>query len=110
MEIIDNDNGTYTVKYKVENPGEVDVDVLFLNDKGKQERVRGSPSRCLFGTSFPPSANQLTGPLMQKYISKTIEEVEHWEQETAKGCSTKDKNVASDVKQLILVKDSMESV
>ena len=47
---------------------------------------------------------------MQKYISKTIEEVEHWEQDTAKGCQTKDKNVASDVKQLISVKDAMESV
>lgn len=63
-----------------------------------------------FGTSNPPSANQLTGSLMQKYISKTIEEVEHWEQETAKSCSIKDKNVASDVKTLISVKDAMESV
>ena len=98
------------MKYKVEHPGEVDIDVLFLNDKGKQEKVRGSPSRVQYGTSNPPSANQLTGSLMQKYISKTIEEVEHWEQETAKGCQTKDKNVASDVKQLISVKDAMESV
>ena len=35
VEIVDNDNGTYTVKYKVEHPGEVDIDVLFLNDNVK---------------------------------------------------------------------------
>ena len=45
------------MKYKIEQPGEVEIDVLFENDKGKLEKVRGSPVKANFGTSNPPSAN-----------------------------------------------------
>jgi dynein heavy chain len=52
-QVIDKDNGQYTVKYQVEEECEVKIDILFEDDKGKLVPVRGSP----YKASFSAKAN-----------------------------------------------------
>ena len=53
--------------------------------------------------------NHLTGPSMVKNAQKKIEELQKFMTETRAGASVKDKDI-EDVKVLIGVKDSMETI
>jgi hypothetical protein len=71
--------------------------------------LRGSPYRSSFSGKSQANVNNLTGPAMGKYIANELEAIHSFLSETTKGASTKDKNI-QDVKTLISVKDSVDSV
>jgi len=81
VELEDHDNGTYTVHYQVDEECEVNINILFeqqhASDQDKKSFVpiRGCPYKATFNSKASPSANQLTGPAMAKYLQAGIEEV-----------------------------------
>lgn len=108
-EFFDPDNGSYSVKYLVEEECEVKVDILFEDDNKKLVPIRGSPYRATFNAKSQPQVNNLTGPAMNKYLQSGLEEIHQFISETTKGATTKDKNMV-DTKLLISVKDNVDSV
>ena len=70
--------------------------------------LRGSPYRAGFSAKADPKANLLTGPAMTKHVASTLEEIHSFITECSKGAATKDKSVATNVKELISVKDYVE--
>ena len=60
-EIIDPDNGTYEVVYTATQPGPVQIDVTFKDDKGKFVPIRGSPYTASFSEDTNKNFNELTG-------------------------------------------------
>mmetsp|Transcript_7679 Transcript_7679/g.7093 ORF Transcript_7679/g.7093 Transcript_7679/m.7093 type:complete len:88 (+) Transcript_7679:1587-1850(+) len=81
VELEDHDNGTYTVKYTVDEECEVSINILFeqqhANDSDKKNFVpiRGCPYKASFNAKSAASANTLTGPAMNKYLQQGLEEV-----------------------------------
>ena len=61
ISIVDQDDGSYHINYKVNRPGKVAIKIYFKDDKGKFVEVRGSPYSATFSASAPASANSLTG-------------------------------------------------
>jgi hypothetical protein len=56
-QIIDQNNGKYTVNYQVEEPCEVKIEILFKDDKGQMVPLRGSPYNASFDEKANPTAN-----------------------------------------------------
>lgn len=108
-EVVDPDNGQYHVKFRCEEEGDVSIEVLFLDDKGKMVPVRGSPYSCTFAQGIKPEMNALNGPALPKYVSRTIESTQNWMKETNAAANTKDKPL-EDIKLLISVSDAAKSV
>lgn len=73
-EINDHDDGQYFVKYQVDEECEVNISVLFKDDKDKMVPLRGSPYKSSFSSATAANHNSLTGPLLPKYVTKTIEQ------------------------------------
>lgn len=48
FQLIDNDNGTYYVKFKVNEPCVVNIDIRFKNEKEELKPIRGNPFTCGF--------------------------------------------------------------
>jgi len=109
-ELIDNDDGTYLVKYQVDEPHDVKIDITFENEKQKMVPIRGSPYSSSFNEKTNSNNNQLLGPAMSKYISSSLEEIADFISTTSKGINLKDKDIENDVKQLISVKEHVENV
>lgn len=107
--MIDRDNGSYQVKYQIDDEAEIKIEILFEDDKGKMVHIRGSPYKANFKAASAANANVITGPAMVKFIHSGLEELHSFILETTKGAQTKDKNI-QDVKTLISVKDYVESV
>lgn len=61
----DNQDGTYKVQYKIDEEIEVEVHVLFEDDKGNMVQIRGSPYKASFSKNAKPNDNLMAGPLMQ---------------------------------------------
>lgn len=108
--IEDNDDGTYLVSYQVEDPSEVKIEITFENEKQKMVPIRGSPYSASFSDKSPANNNQLLGAAMAKYISSSLEQIGDFISTTSKGINLKDKDIENDVKQLIAVKEHVESV
>jgi dynein heavy chain len=47
-DIQDNEDGSYTVKYKVDEPCEVSIDVKLKNERGDLLEIRSSPKVATF--------------------------------------------------------------
>jgi hypothetical protein len=92
-ELVDYDNGSYAVKYQVEEECEVKIEILFEDDSKKLVALRGSPYRASFSPKAAPQVNGITGPAMNKYLQNGLEEIHTFISETTKGASTKEKNV-----------------
>ena len=65
-EILDRDDGSYLITYQVDEPCEVNIEVLFKNDKQKFVPIRGSPYRATFEEGVNPNMNKIIGPGIQK--------------------------------------------
>jgi hypothetical protein len=71
--VIDNEDGTYLVKYKVPEECKCEITVCF-NEDGKEEPIRGAT----FNSSFvakgnPKVTNEFDGPLMITYINNQLQ-------------------------------------
>jgi dynein heavy chain len=108
-EIIDNDNGKYTVKYTAEEPCDVKIQILFKDDKSNMVPLRGSPYTATFDDKANANANMLTGPAMKDFVASELDKIQNFIQDSTKGSTTKDKDI-EDVKVLIAVKDIVDNV
>lgn len=63
-EIVDNDDGSYHVSFKVDRECRASISVKFKDDKGKFVELRGSPYTASFTKDAPANTNNLNGPLL----------------------------------------------
>lgn len=60
-EIFDNQDGSYTVKYYVDEPCEVVIDIRYIDEKGGHVPIRGVPFVAKFNKDSDPKNNDLYG-------------------------------------------------
>jgi hypothetical protein len=84
-DIVDNDDGSYHVSYKVDRECRASISVKFKDDKGKFVELRGSPYTASFVKDAPPHTNSLNGPLIQKHILQEILNLQTFMKETTQG-------------------------
>jgi hypothetical protein len=108
-EVDDHDDGQYFVKYQVDEECTVNISVLFQDDKQKMVPLRGSPYQASFVSTTPTTHNSLSGPLLPKYITKTIEQCQSWIKSSSAEAKTNDKDL-TDIKQLLGVVDAVKEV
>jgi hypothetical protein len=58
------------VEYTVEQPGPVEVSVLFQDDKFNMTALRGGPYKAAAIEDADPKGNTMSGPVMKEYITK----------------------------------------
>jgi dynein heavy chain len=63
---VDRGDGSYLLTYQVEEPGEYEIEINFLNDKQVMVPIRGSPYKASFGDDGKATDNSLTGGVMAK--------------------------------------------
>ena len=108
-EIIDQDNGKYTVKYTAEEACDVKIEILFKDDKENMVPLRGSPYTANFSAKGTANSNILTGPAMREFVAAQLEQIGNYISDSQKGSNIKDKDI-NDVKVLISVKDIVDEV
>lgn len=106
-ELVDHDDGRYTVSYTSDQPGDVTVRVSFLDDKGKMVEVRGSPYCATFVETGKAADNSMSGGILDKHIKKELERLQNHLADTRKEVATKDKELKN-VKVLLKVKEHVE--
>jgi len=106
----DNDDGTYLVTYQVNEACAVSVDIQLEDEKHKLVSIRSSPFPASFEDKSRANNNDMLGPLMAKYITESLEKIHEFIVQTGKGISLKDKDIKKDVRELISVKEHIESV
>lgn len=109
VEITDNNDGTYSCRYSMDEEGEVKVEILFENEKNEMVSVRGSPYITTFAQGAKPNDNLMTGGIMDKHIKKELERLTNSLGDRKKSCRKDDKDI-KDVKVLLGVKEATESV
>jgi hypothetical protein len=60
-EVIDLDNGTYEVKYKVDSEEPVMIWVYYQTEDDQFEEIRGSPFTAKFSKAAPPKNGLMEG-------------------------------------------------
>jgi len=108
-EIIDNNDGTYNVKYQVEEECEVEIDIQFQNEESKMVPVRGSPYRASFVANAKPNDNTMNGGAMDRFIKRELDQIQKNLTDEKKQINTKDKDL-KDVKVLLGVKETVDNI
>lgn len=107
--LVDRGDGSYLVTYQVEEVGDYDIEINFLNDKQVFVPIRGSPYRASFKESGKATDNSLTGGVMSKQIQREIERLTTSLAETKKDTITKGKEL-EDIKVVLGIKESVENI
>lgn len=68
----DLDNGKYNVKYVAPEEGDVEIRILFRDDKGNMVPLRGSPYKSCMKAGFKENDGKLIGEAMKKYIGSEV--------------------------------------
>jgi hypothetical protein len=55
--IIDNEDGSYIVKYKADEDCKVNIEIFFKNEKGEAEKIRGHKFEASFSSKANPKNN-----------------------------------------------------
>lgn len=107
--IQDLDNGKYICKYVAPEEGEVEIKILFQDDKGNMVPLRGTPYKGFMKGGFKENDGKMVGEAMKKYISSEIKRLQELMGNTKTEINTKDKDKdMSNVKQLLKVKENVE--
>jgi len=106
-DVVDLDNGQYDCKYQIADPGDVEITIQFLDDKGKMVPIRGSPYTATFAAGVNPKDNTMTGGALAKQIQKEIERLQGSLAETKKEVQTKEKDTKN-VKVLLGIKNKVD--
>ena len=70
--IVDQEDGTYLVKYRVPEECKCEITINFIND-GKEEHIRGHNFISGFvAKGNPKTSNEFDGPIMQNYLQHQI--------------------------------------
>lgn len=90
--IHDNDDGTYRVKYTVDEEIEIQVHV-YLMVKEEAVPIRGSPYVASFTSEAKPADNTLAGPLMQANFKQMMNDLSDYMSKKEKSIATKNKDL-----------------
>lgn len=102
-EITDRNDGSYIVKYQVDDECDCKIKINFLDDKQNMVAIRGSPYYSGFKAGGKAADNTMAGPAMQKVVQKELERLQQQLTDNKKSIITKDKDL-KDVKVLLNVK------
>lgn len=73
--IKDCDNGSYEVKYKLDEPGEVLINIHFKNEFDELVPIRGNPFYAYYADDQKPDNNSLFGQAIRDYIKQRLSDV-----------------------------------
>jgi len=108
--IDDCDNGKYICKYTAPDDGEVELRILFQDDKGNMVPLRGSPYKSIMKPGFKENDGKMVGESMKKYIAYEVKRLQDLMQSTKSEINTKDKDKdMTSVKQLLKVKEKVDT-
>ena len=108
LPVIDNDDGTYKVKYTVDEEKAVDIHV-YLMVQEELVPIRGSPYKASFNSAAPKANNTLVGPLMQTFFKNQMSDLSDYMSKKDKSISTKGKDLQA-VPILLTIKSEIEDV
>lgn len=109
-EIIDNDDGSYLVKYTIDSEvSNLRIDVNYCNEQGKLEPIRGSPFFSGFKTGVSAKNNELTGNAVFNYIGNSLNEIEEFITTTKDNINIRNIN-KEEVKELLNVIKNLQKV
>lgn len=106
--VIDNEDGTYRVKYTIDDEKEIEVHV-YLMVKEELVPIRGSPYKASFNSAAPKANNTLAGPLMQAHFKTQMGDLADYMTKKDKSISTKGKDLL-EVPTLLNIKSEIEDV
>jgi pyridoxine 5'-phosphate synthase PdxJ len=89
--------------------GKVKIEILFRDDKDRMVHVRGSPYTASFSATAKPSENVMCGGALERHIKAEMARLQTLMSESKRDVNTKDKDL-KDVKQLLNVKETIESI
>ena len=96
--------------YVNDQEGEAKIDVFYIAENGKKDRIRGGPFRATFGEEFPEANNSFTGPLMQEYLGSRLKNIKTFIKQTSQGIDTSDGKFKTDRKALLKIKENTTRV
>jgi hypothetical protein len=78
--ISDNDDGTYCVRYSVDAPTEISVDIKIKDHHGEDKHINGCPFLVKFEepTDETKGLNSIDGNLIVNYIKDTTDEIRNF--------------------------------
>lgn len=89
-EVIDLDNGTYEVKYKVDSDEPVKVWVYYKTEGEDYDEIRGSPFNANFSKTAPAKNGQMEGKSLQNYINHNLDNISSYLKDTRKAVYIKE--------------------
>nr|SYZ35238.1 PtDNAH9b [Paramecium tetraurelia] len=108
--IHDNDDGSYIVKYQIEEPCEVIVNVKLKNERGEFNEIRGAPKKAQFLDGVGIKNNQYTGQQLVNYVTNKNEEINKLIDTSRDNINIKDKNIQEDVNSLLEVMENLKKI
>jgi len=90
---VDNGNGTYYIKYKLDEAGPVNIDIKFKNENGELQNIRGNPFTASFTEKPMAKTNELTGNLVVNHLQNKLKEIAEFIERTREGIDIKKKNI-----------------
>lgn len=89
--IEDCDNGKYVCRYTAPDEGELEIRILFQDDKGNMVPLRGSPYKSKMTPGYKDSDGKMVGESLKKHIGSEIKRLQELMQNTKNEINTKDK-------------------
>jgi hypothetical protein len=108
--IIDNEDGTYTVRYKVPEECKCEIKITYKEDN-KEENIRGHR----FVSSFVAKGNakltnEFDGTLMNNHVTSILHEIAKFLEHTKENIEIRNKPITEDVNELLKVMMSLKDL
>lgn len=108
--IVDNEDGTYTVRYKVPEECKCEVKIAYKENE-KEENIRGHK----FVSSFVAKGNakltnEFDGTLMNNHVTAQIQEIAKFLEHTKETIEIRNKPITEDVNELLKVMTSLKEL
>lgn len=108
--IIDNEDGSYIVKYKADEECKVNIEIFFKNEKGELEKIRGHKFEASFSAKASPKNNEFLGPNHMSYLSSNLAELGKFMETSKENIEIRNKNLNENVKELLKVMTSLKDI
>lgn len=108
--IVDNEDGSYTVKYKSDEECKVIVEIFFKNEKGEAEKIRGHRFEASFSSKASPKNNEFMGPTNMAYLANNLGDLTKFTETSRDNIEIRNKNLNENVKELLKVMNSLKDI
>ncbi len=108
--IADNEDGTYTVRYKVPEKCECEINITYKEDN-KEEKIRGHKFVSTFVTTGNAKlSNEFDGALMNNHVTSQLHELTKFLEHTKETIEIRNKPITEDVNELLKVMMSLKDL